>query len=82
MNASDSLNGTDRAPLYKQPEDLFNPFVALIGAIQSFGALTIGLVALTATEALITLAVFPKPLAFGFAIIAGHRPRLSREVGR
>ena len=82
VDARDSLNGAHRASLNEKPDDLGNLFLAFVGAVQFLRAFTIGLVALTAAEALVPLTVFPKSLAFGFAIMTGHRTCLSAKQAR
>jgi hypothetical protein len=79
---SDSLNGADGAPLDKQPDDLSDLLSQQVSPVQLVGSLTVGLVALAAAETLIPFPVFPKFLALGFAIMAGHRSCLSRVASR
>ena len=72
MDARDSLNGANRATFNEQPDYLSDLLSRQIGAVQLLGTLAVGLVALAATEPLITLAVFAESLAFDLAIMAGH----------
>ena len=82
MDARDSLNGANRATFNEQPDYLSDLLSRQIGAVQLLGTLAVGLVALAAAKALIPLAVFPEPLAFDFAIVAGHWACLSAKQTR
>jgi hypothetical protein len=72
VNARNSLNRAHRAAFHEQAHDLFNLFLSLVGSVQLLRTFGIGFVALAATEALVTLAVTPKLLAFRAAVVASH----------
>src|SRR5208282_3596566 len=82
VDACNSLDAPNRTTLDEQPDDLGNLFFALIGAVQPLRSVAVGLVALAATEALITLPVAAKFNAFDSAIVAGHGACLSCEASR
>jgi hypothetical protein len=82
VNPGNSLDTPNAATFDEKPDDLLNFLFALIGSVQLLRALAVGLVALATLESLIAFPVFPVPLAFAFAIVAGHRSCLSAKQAR
>jgi hypothetical protein len=78
----DSLNAAHTATLNEQTDDLSDSVSRQVCAVQLLGTFAISLVALAATETLITFAVFPKLLAFDFTTVAGHWACLSAKQAR
>jgi hypothetical protein len=82
VRASDSLNGTDGNSLNEQAENTGDLLGWYVGSFEALWPVAVGLVALTALEALITLPVAAKLFALGSTVMAGHGACLSCEASR